>query len=214
MGHNENFEAERTFPSATQNHDFFKDNLSASAHFCWYIKVVSKRKQGPAYYCAFLLLFFAVCARFINNWDHRKKHDMESLEDLTESLHISQFPGNFVWGTATASYQIEGNSVHCILRCEVCACAYLCIHAHTCMYIYVFFSLTGAANEDGRGPSVWDVFSHTPNKTLNGDTGMCVQLLFPSSLLFSLLAPAHSFSLLLLLPSFPPQATLHVITTT
>src|SRR5579883_941430 len=47
-----------------------------------------------------------------------------------------QFPTGFVWGTATAAYQIEG-----------------------------------AANEDGRGPSIWDTFSHTPGRTLNGDTG-------------------------------------------
>ncbi len=46
------------------------------------------------------------------------------------------FPQNFVWGCATAAYQIEG----------------------------------GAA-EGGRGPSVWDTFSHTPGKTHNGDTG-------------------------------------------
>ncbi|MEZ5298961.1 MAG: family 1 glycosylhydrolase, partial [Ilumatobacteraceae bacterium] len=47
-----------------------------------------------------------------------------------------QFPDGFLWGAATASYQIEG-----------------------------------AAAEGGRGPSVWDDFSHTPGKTANGDTG-------------------------------------------
>ncbi len=47
-----------------------------------------------------------------------------------------QFPQGFLWGCATAAYQIEGG-----------------------------------ANEGGRGPSVWDVFSHTPGKTFNGDTG-------------------------------------------
>src|ERR1700721_659723 len=47
-----------------------------------------------------------------------------------------QFPQGFVWGCATASYQIEG-----------------------------------AAKEDGRKPSIWDVFSHTPGKTNDGDTG-------------------------------------------
>ncbi|MGD0347463.1 MAG: family 1 glycosylhydrolase [Terracidiphilus sp.] len=47
-----------------------------------------------------------------------------------------QFPPGFVWGCATAAYQIEGG-VH----------------------------------EGGRGASVWDVFSHTPGKTYNGDTG-------------------------------------------
>ena len=46
------------------------------------------------------------------------------------------FPDNFLWGTATAAYQIEG-----------------------------------AADEDGRGRSIWDTFSHTPGKVLNGDTG-------------------------------------------
>ena len=46
------------------------------------------------------------------------------------------FPESFVFGSATASYQIEG-----------------------------------AVDEDGRGPSIWDTFSHTPGKTLNGDTG-------------------------------------------
>ena len=46
------------------------------------------------------------------------------------------FPQGFLWGSATASYQVEG-----------------------------------AVKEDGRGPSIWDVFSHTPGKTHNGDTG-------------------------------------------
>jgi beta-glucosidase len=47
-----------------------------------------------------------------------------------------EFPDDFVFGSATASYQIEG-----------------------------------AAHEDGRGPSIWDTFSHTPGKIVNGDTG-------------------------------------------
>jgi beta-glucosidase len=46
------------------------------------------------------------------------------------------FPHGFLWGSATASYQVEG-----------------------------------AVTEDGRGPSIWDTFSHTPGKTHNGDTG-------------------------------------------
>ena len=46
------------------------------------------------------------------------------------------FPPGFVWGTATASYQIEG-----------------------------------AAAEDGRTPSIWDTYSHTPGRVVGGDTG-------------------------------------------
>lgn len=46
------------------------------------------------------------------------------------------FPANFVWGSATASYQVEG-----------------------------------AVHEDGRGPTIWDTFSHTQGKTSNGETG-------------------------------------------
>jgi len=48
----------------------------------------------------------------------------------------ADFPAGFLWGSATASYQVEG-----------------------------------AAKEGGRGPSVWDKFSHTSGKTFNGDTG-------------------------------------------
>ena len=47
-----------------------------------------------------------------------------------------QYPKGFLWGCATAAYQIEGG-----------------------------------AKDDGRGPSLWDVFSHTPGKTHNGETG-------------------------------------------
>ena len=46
------------------------------------------------------------------------------------------FQENFVWGAATAAYQVEG-----------------------------------AVQEDGRGLSIWDTFSHMPGKTRNGDTG-------------------------------------------
>ncbi len=48
----------------------------------------------------------------------------------------TRFPTDFVWGVATASYQIEG-----------------------------------AVDQDGRTPSIWDTFSHTPGAVLNQDTG-------------------------------------------
>ncbi|MGB8099663.1 MAG: GH1 family beta-glucosidase, partial [Terracidiphilus sp.] len=33
------------------------------------------------------------------------------------------------------------------------------------------YQIEGGARDGGRGPSLWDVFSHTPGKTHNGDTG-------------------------------------------
>ena len=47
-----------------------------------------------------------------------------------------ELPAGFVWGAATAAYQIEG-----------------------------------ASTEDGRGPSVWDTFSHRPGRVRGGGTG-------------------------------------------
>lgn len=46
------------------------------------------------------------------------------------------FPADFLIGSATAAYQVEG-----------------------------------AAHDDGRTPSIWDTYSHTPGKVVNGDTG-------------------------------------------
>ena len=47
-----------------------------------------------------------------------------------------EYPRGFLWGCATAAYQVEGG-----------------------------------AKADGRGPSLWDAFSHTPGKTFHGDNG-------------------------------------------
>src|SRR5690349_498211 len=33
------------------------------------------------------------------------------------------------------------------------------------------YQIEGAVREGGRGPSIWDTFSHTPGRTSNGDTG-------------------------------------------
>ena len=33
------------------------------------------------------------------------------------------------------------------------------------------YQIEGAVDVDGRGPSIWDTYSHTPGKIDNGDTG-------------------------------------------
>ncbi|NEE32244.1 family 1 glycosylhydrolase, partial [Streptomyces sp. SID7982] len=33
------------------------------------------------------------------------------------------------------------------------------------------YQIEGAVAEDGRSPSIWDTFSHTPGKVDGGDTG-------------------------------------------
>ncbi|HZW42000.1 MAG TPA: GH1 family beta-glucosidase [Agromyces sp.] len=33
------------------------------------------------------------------------------------------------------------------------------------------YQIEGSVREDGRGPSIWDTFSHTPGRIVNGDTG-------------------------------------------
>ncbi|MFB7593691.1 GH1 family beta-glucosidase [Streptomyces sp. NPDC056160] len=55
---------------------------------------------------------------------------------MSDSTDLAAFPRDFLWGTATSAYQVEG-----------------------------------AVAEDGRSPSIWDTFSHTPGKTDNGDHG-------------------------------------------
>ncbi|MFG2960661.1 GH1 family beta-glucosidase [Streptomyces sp. NPDC048291] len=52
------------------------------------------------------------------------------------TIDLAALPHDFLWGTATAAYQIEG-----------------------------------AVAEDGRAPSIWDTFSHTPGKIAGDDNG-------------------------------------------
>lgn len=49
---------------------------------------------------------------------------------------LDNFPKNFLWGAASAAYQVEG-----------------------------------AYQEDGKGPSIWDTYAHTPGNTFKGTNG-------------------------------------------
>ncbi|MEU9332571.1 GH1 family beta-glucosidase [Streptomyces sp. NPDC048290] len=53
-----------------------------------------------------------------------------------DRIDLAALPDDFLWGTATSAYQIEG-----------------------------------AVAEDGRSPSIWDTFSHTPGNIDNDDHG-------------------------------------------
>ncbi|MFJ8601919.1 GH1 family beta-glucosidase [Streptomyces shenzhenensis] len=55
---------------------------------------------------------------------------------MADRIDLAALPHDFLWGTATSAYQIEG-----------------------------------AVAEDGRTPSIWDTFSHTPGRIDNGDHG-------------------------------------------
>ena len=50
-------------------------------------------------------------------------------------------------------------------------------HTHTqnsttrSLSLFSLFQVEGAVHAGGRGPSIWDAFSHTPGKTARGDTG-------------------------------------------
>lgn len=74
------------------------------------------------------------------------------------SLNRSSFPGGFIFGSASASYQVSPNFInirfyHCFsssaMRCRA-----------WCMCEVFEFQCEGAANEGGKGPSVWDTYTH------------------------------------------------------
>lgn len=58
------------------------------------------------------------------------------MKEKKQERHNADFPADFLWGVATASYQVEG-----------------------------------AVAEDGRGKSIWDLFSRKPGAVRHGHTG-------------------------------------------
>ncbi len=55
---------------------------------------------------------------------------------MSDGRTRAAFRPDFLWGTATAAYQIEGSP-----------------------------------EADGKGPSIWDTFAHTPGRIADGSTG-------------------------------------------
>lgn len=49
--------------------------------------------------------------------------------------------------------------------------SYTHTHTHAIANSPRSYQIEGAAKEDGRGPSIWDTFSHIPGKTADGGTG-------------------------------------------
>jgi beta-glucosidase len=90
-------------------------------------KRISRRSFGKIASAAALASTTATALPFVEKSAHAEAPPQTSGRE---------FPKGFLWGTATASCQVEG-----------------------------------AVNEDGRGPSIWDTFSHTPGKVIENATG-------------------------------------------
>jgi beta-galactosidase len=98
----------------------------------------SERTCHPTVSCWFGWVAFGVASAFIlvTAVMFRRAPAPVQSNTITIPSEYHTFPSDFVWGTATSSYQIEG-----------------------------------AVKDDGRGESIWDVFSHVPGNTVNNGTG-------------------------------------------
>ena len=96
---------------------------------------MTDKKTYLPYQLTMMKKFFIICFCFSLSLAHPEQVPGYTYE---EPLLYGTFPDGFVWGTATAAYQVEG-----------------------------------AWNEDGKGQSIWDVFSNDPTNgnIVNGDNG-------------------------------------------
>ncbi|MCL6463134.1 MAG: family 1 glycosylhydrolase [Bacillota bacterium] len=78
----------------------------------------------------------AAAAAVLTESDRRADADQVPGSITSSEVQQARFPDGFLWGTATAAYQVEG-----------------------------------AWNEDGKGESIWDRFTHTVGKVKGNTTG-------------------------------------------
>lgn len=104
-------------------------------------------------------------------------HNPASVPGAVPQAEIegARFPEGFLWGTATAAYQVEG-----------------------------------AWNEDGKGESIWDRFTHTPGNVKGGTTGdvACDQYhLYPQDLALAKRLNQKSYRFSISWPRIQPSGT-------
>ena len=95
---------------------------------------------------AFLLIIFIV-------------NSLVVLVLSTDTYSRDDFPPDFVFGSGASAYQVHNiNSHHNLsLLSEIATARF---NSANIIHVFIMKQVEGAANEDGRTPSIWDTFAH------------------------------------------------------